>query len=77
MTKANVFERAGKSAATTRVESVREQNSVLFKEEIVTHSARVPKTLSREVKRIAAEEETTVQELTIEALSLLLKMRNK
>lgn len=39
------------------------------------HSARVPKSLNRAVNRLAADEDTSLQESTIEALRLLLENR--
>lgn len=59
----------------SRVPELKEKHAALFDEEIVTHSARVPKSLNRAVKRLAADEDTSLQELTIEALHLLLENR--
>lgn len=73
----NVFQNATKSAAMSRVPALKEKNAALFDEEIVTHSARVPKSLNREIKRLAADEDTSLQELTIEALRLLLASRGR
>lgn len=75
MTKKNVFQNMTKSAALSRIPALKEENAALFEEDIVTHSARVPKSLNREVKRLATDEDTSLQELTIEALRLLLASR--
>lgn len=73
----NVFENVTKNMAMSRIPALKEQNTALFTEEIVTHSARVPKSLNREIKRLAADEDTSLQELTIEALRLLLESRGR
>ena len=44
---------------------------------MVMHSTRVPVSLNKAIKKLAVDEQATLQALTIEALETLLKLRGK
>lgn len=71
----NIFNNAKKSTPQTRVSTLKDQGALEPDEKLVYHSARVPESLSKAVKRLAVDESASVQELTTEALSLLLENR--
>lgn len=71
----SVFQNAGKSSDRSRVPALKEAHPEVFAETLVFHSARVPESLNRAVKRLALDERASVQELTVEALQLLLEKR--
>lgn len=71
----NVFSGAKKSTPQTRVSEIQGKGALAAP--VVTHSARVPVSLSKAIKLLAIEEQTSVQALTIEALETLLKLRGK
>jgi hypothetical protein len=71
----NIFSGAKKSTPQTRVSEL--QGTSALAESMVMYSARVPVSLSKAVKKLAIDEQTSVQALTIEALETLLKLRGK
>lgn len=70
----NMFSAAGRTARPQRAKAG-ERTQATLEEESVYHSARVPLSLSKEIKRLALEENTSQQALTVEALKLLLASR--
>jgi hypothetical protein len=75
MSKRNVFQNASKSPERSRVPALKAERPEVFAEPLVFHSTRVPESLNRAVKRLALDERSSVQDLTAEALRLLLKNR--
>ena len=71
MSKQNVFQNATKRAELSRVEALKVQKPEIFEEKLVGFSTRLPESMVRELKILAATRNTTVQELvagTFEAL---------
>lgn len=73
--KKNIFANAKKNPELSRIPALIASGGSALAEKQVYHSARIPESLSREIKRLAFEEDTSVQALTVEALQLLLKKR--
>ncbi|MBB2959535.1 ribbon-helix-helix domain-containing protein [Pseudoclavibacter helvolus] len=72
----NMFTAAGRTARPQRAKAGERTQAAAVEEESVYHSARVPLSLSKEIKKLALEEGTSQQALTVEALRLLLASRN-
>ncbi len=72
----NMFTAAGRTARPQRAKAGERTQAAAVEEESVYHSARVPVSLSKEIKKLALEEGTSQQALTVEALRLLLASRS-
>ena len=75
MSAGNVFDSARKKIPPTRVDDLKAGGALA--EPMVMHSTRVPVSLNKAIKKLAVDEQTTLQALTIEALETLLKLRGK
>ena len=75
--KPNLFDAAGRTARPQRAKVGERTQAAHTTDELVYHSARIPVALSKDVKRLALEEDTSLQTLTIEALELLLASRQR
>ena len=75
MSAGNVFDSARKNTPPTRVDDLKARGALA--EPMVMHSTRVPASLNRAIKKLAVDEQTTLQALTTEALETLLKLRGK
>ena len=75
MSASNVFDSARKKTPPTRVDDLKA--GVALAEPMVMHSTRVPVSLNKAIKKLAVDEQATLQALTIEALETLLKLRGK
>lgn len=73
--KPNAFEAAKNAAVTNRVPDALSGRALA--EELTHFSTRITPTLKKELKRLAVEEGTGVQDLTMEALTDLLEKRQK
>lgn len=73
--KPNAFEAAKKAAVTNRVPDALSGRALA--EELTNFSTRITPALKKEIKRLAVEEGTGVQDLTMEALADLLEKRQK
>lgn len=69
----NIFGGAKKTTPQTRIADLQNKGVLDPEEKMAYHSARVPENLSRAVKRLAVDQNRTVQEITAEALELLLE----
>lgn len=75
MSAGNVFDSARKKIPPTRVDDLKAGGALV--EPMVMHSTRVPVSLNKAIKKLAVDEQATLQALTIEALETLLKLRGK